>query len=132
MATITSIAVPALQLRSVDVGVYGITGKAQVPAAAVGDAIVLFTAPHAMRIHYSSVKVINGLGANAVVQARKNNGAGGTAFITGTSNQGVFSVIRSDQQGGADLNAGDTIELLVSGAPVTGGPIEYDFLCSRA
>lgn len=131
MATITSIQRLARNVKSLDTGVYNITDKPTLPAAASADRIVLFTFPHAVRMSAAHLKVPATLGASATVKLQKNS-SGTYTDITAISTAATAGSISSSAIGPIDFAAGDTVEVLVGGGALTAGQVEYDILCQHA
>ncbi len=131
MATINTIAIAAKNVKSVDVGVYNINGKPVLPAAPNADRIVLFTAPHGIRVSSVHLKVPATLGANATLKVQKNSG-GVYTDASATTTAATAGVVTGATTGPFDLAAGDSIELLVGGGALTSGQVEYDILCQHA
>jgi hypothetical protein len=130
MANVTSIAKPATQVKSLDTGIYNIADKPVLPAANNGDRIVLFTFPHAFRMTSSHLKVPATLGAGCTIKLQKNSG-GTYTDITALTTAATAGVVTSAAIGPTDFAAGDTIEVLISGANLTSGTVETDILGSR-
>ncbi|MCP3735624.1 hypothetical protein M9979_12145 [Sphingomonas sp. RP10(2022)] len=131
MATITSIAIAARNVRSLDTGVYSIDGKPALPAVAAGDRIVLFTAPHAMRLTSAHLRQTAGMGASATLKLQKNSASTYTD-LTASTTAATAGVVNSAGLLPIDLAAGDTVEVLVSGGASAAGVIEYDILARHA
>lgn len=132
MATLTSIAVPSTQVKILDTGIFDISLKPLLPAAANGDRIVLLTFPCAFRMSSTHLKVSAGLGAAATLKMQKNSG-GVYTDISATTTAATAGVVTAALIGPVDFAAGDTIELLVGGGALTGAVAgtEVDVLGQR-
>lgn len=132
MATLTTIAVSATQVKILDTGIFDINQKPVLPAAANGDRIVLFTFPCAFRMTSTHLKVSAGLGAAATLKLQKNS-AGAYTDISAVTTAATAGVVTAALIGPTDFAAGDTIELLVGGGALTGGVAgtEVDILGQR-
>jgi len=132
MATNTTIALPATQVKILDTGIFDISLKPVLPAVANGDRIVLFTFPCAFRMTSLHLKVSNGLGAAATLKLQKNSAAVYTDISIATT-AATAGVVTAATIGPVDFAAGDTVELLVGGGALTGGVAgtEVDILGQR-
>ena len=131
MPTNTTIAVPATQVRSLDTGIFNIAGKPVLPAVPAADRVVLFTAPHAMRVTAAHLRVPATLGASAICKLQKNSG-GAYTDMTASTTAATAGVVSGAGLVPLDLAAGDSVEVLVSGGTSTAGAIEYDVAAQRA
>lgn len=131
MALVSTIAVAASLVRSLDTGLYNISAKPVLPAVANGDNVTLFTAPHAMRVTSAHLRVPGTLGAGVVCKLQKNSG-GVRTDLTAATTAATAGVVSSAGLLPVDMAAGDTVEVLVSGGASTAGGIEYDVIAQRA
>lgn len=132
MATNTSIQILARNVRSVDVGEYAIDAKPVLPVvAAAGDSVTLFTAPHGMRLFSAHLRQPATVGAGVTLKLQKNS-AGVRTDITASTTAATAGVASSTGLLPLDLAAGDTVEVLVSGAVNAAVAIEYDILARHA
>jgi hypothetical protein len=131
MAVNNTIAIPVTQVRMLDTGMFNLSGKPTLPAAAAADNITLLTFPNAGRIVNAHLKVPATLGASVVLKMQKNSGGTRTDLTVATT-AATAGVVTSATIGPVDFAAGDTIELLVSGATVTPQIVEFDLACQRA
>jgi hypothetical protein len=122
MAIITSVAIPRTQVRSLDTGLYLQTQRPLLPAANAGDSIVVLTQPTAGRIYGAHLTVPATLGAGVTVKAQKRDAVTGVAVdITASSTAATAGVVAGTGLVPIDFNAGDTLEILVSGAAIAAG-----------
>lgn len=132
MATNNSIAIPARKVRSLDTGVYAVSGKPVLPVvAAAGDSITLFTMPHDARALSAHLRVPADLGASVVCKLQRNRGGTRTDLTVATT-AAQAGVVNSAGVLPVDLLAGDTVEVLVSGAVNAAKAVEYDVQCQHA
>lgn len=131
MATITSIAVLARNVRVVDVGLFAIDAKPALPAAANGDNIVLLTAPCDMRLFSAHLRQPATLGAAATLKLQRVRG-GVRTDLTAATTAATAGVVSGAGLVPIDILAGDTIEVLVGGGALSAGIVEYDLLVRRA
>lgn len=133
MATVSTIAIAAKLVRSLDTGLFDITGKPALPAAANADRITLFTAPHDMRVISAHLRQTAGMGAAATLKMQKNpQGAGANLVdMTAATTAATAGVVTSAGLLPIDLAAGDTVDLLVGGGALTAGIVEIDVVAQR-
>ncbi|WP_420136749.1 hypothetical protein [Sphingomonas sp.] len=131
MATNTTIAIPATQLKSLDTGLYNITSKPALPGVANGDRIVLMTFGHAARVSAAHLRQTAAMGAAATMKLQRNSGGVYTARPAATPAATAGSV-GSAAIGPLDFIAGDTVEILVGGGALTAGIVEVDVIAQRA
>lgn len=132
MATNSTIAIPARNVRSVDVGEYSIDAKPVLPIVAnAGDSVTLFTAPHDMRLYGAHLRQGANVGANVTLKLQRNRG-GTRVDLTASTTAATAGVVSGSGLVPIDILAGDTIEVLVSGGVNAAVAIEYDLLVRRA
>lgn len=131
MATNSTVAVPASLVRSLDTGLYNISGKPLLPNAAAADRVVLFTFPHAARVTSAHLKVPNTLGTGVTLKLQKNSG-GTYTDMTATTTAVTAGVVTGAAIGPMDFAAGDTVEALVAGGTITPAAVEFDVIAMRA
>lgn len=132
MATINTIAVAARNVRSLDTGVYAISGKPVLPVVpAAGDSITLFTMPHDARALSAHLRQPANVGAGCTLKLQRNR-AGVRTDLTASTTAATAGVVNSSGLLPVDLIAGDTVEVLVSGAVNAAAAIEYDIQCQHA
>ena len=126
MATNNTIALPARNVRSVDVGEYAIDGKPVMAVAPAGDSVTLFTVPHGIRLYGAHLR---SLAAQTAALKLQLNRGGVRTDLTGATTAGQDSRATGAGLTPTDLQPGDTVEVLVSGAASNATAIEYDLLC---
>lgn len=132
MATNNLIAKAARNVRTVDVGNFSIDDKPTLPVvAAAGDSVTLFTAPCDMRLYGAHLRQGADVGANVTLKLQKNSG-GTRTDLTASTTAATAGVVSGTGLVPIDLKAGDTVEVLVSGAVNSAAKIEYDLLVRRA
>ena len=133
MATFTTIAVLARNVRMLDTGTFNLSGKPVLPATANGDRQVLFTFPNDCRITSCHLRVPATLGGAATVKLQRNR-AGVYTDITAISVAATAGVASGAGLVPLDVLAGDSIEVLVGGGALTGGQagVEYDILAQHS
>lgn len=136
MTVQTTIALAATKVRSLDTGVFNISNKWLLPATTNGDSHVLMTMPHAGRMSSMHLKVPATLGAAAICKLQKRDAVTTTAIdITAATTAATAGVVTGAAVGPFDYNAGDTIELIVSGGNLTAqatANVETDLLAQHA
>lgn len=131
MAVLSSIAIAASLVRSLDTGLFLISGKPLLPVAAAADNIQLLTIPNDMRLLGTHLRVPNDLGAGVTLKLQRNRG-GVRIDIGLVTTAATAGVVLGTGLLPVDLLAGDIIEVLTAGGASAAKVIEYDLTVQRA
>lgn len=131
MALLNSIAIPAKNVRSLDTGLFAISGKPVLPAAAAGDNITLFTFPHGGRMTGAFLRQPANVGAGVTLKLQKNSG-GVRTDLTAATTAATAGVVSGVGVTPVDFLPGDTVEVLTAGGASAAVQVEYDIVCQRA